>query len=151
MLPRLRVVTRRVEQVLANLIENAAHAVVDVARPSIELRARTVTPLHTGASGPDAAGPTDATPSSRFVALEVIDNGSGVDPENVPSLFDPFYTTKDPGKGTGLGLWNCERIALLLGGRVEVASSPGRTCFSLILPAADSERGEVLECPAAGS
>jgi signal transduction histidine kinase len=72
------------------------------------------------------------------VALEVLDNGPGIAEEHLPHVFDPFFTTKEPGKGTGLGLWNAHRCAELLGGTLEVASSPGRTCFSLILPASDT-------------
>jgi signal transduction histidine kinase len=73
------------------------------------------------------------------VALRVIDNGPGIDADLLPEIFDPFFTTKDPGAGTGLGLWNAHRLAELLGGRLEVESRPGSTCFSLVLPHADRD------------
>jgi two-component system C4-dicarboxylate transport sensor histidine kinase DctB len=69
----------------------------------------------------------------------VIDTGPGIPEEHLPHVFDPFFTTKEPGKGTGLGLWNAHRIAELLGGTLEVSSSPGRTCFSLILSGSDTQ------------
>ena len=72
------------------------------------------------------------------VALCVRDNGPGIAAHLLPEIFDPFFTTKDPGQGTGLGLWNAHRLAELLGGRLEVESRPGSTCFSLVLPLADS-------------
>jgi signal transduction histidine kinase len=121
----------RVEQVLVNLVENAAHALAGQRDPAprIELRARTSeTPEH----------PTRRLDDAVRIALEVVDNGPGIDPEHLPLIFEPFFTTKDPGVGTGLGLWNGHRVAELLGGSLEVASRPGRTVFSLLLPVADS-------------
>jgi two-component system NtrC family sensor kinase len=143
-LPEVEVDARRVDQVLVNLIENAAHALRGVAAKRIRLEAR---------RAPLAARPSrrsDDAPGASFVsrrvpdgvALEVIDNGPGVDPEHLPHVFDPFFTTKDPGEGTGLGLWNAHRIAELLGGRLEVTSESGRTCFSLVLPAVDTKRDD---------
>ena len=70
----------------------------------------------------------------------MIDNGPGIDPEHLPYVFDPFFTTKEPGEGTGLGLWNAHRLAELMGGRLEVTSQSGRTCFRLLLPVADTKR-----------
>ena len=82
------------------------------------------------------------------VTLAVLDNGPGIESEDLPHLFDPFFTTKEPGEGTGLGLWNCFRIAELLGGRLEVESEPGRTRFSLMLPVTDTgSRDDEPACP----
>jgi signal transduction histidine kinase len=144
-LPPLLVDGRRVEQVLVNLIENAAHAVregirdgsvatirIRVTRGCLRARARRRrgdAPLPSNEAGRDP----------EALALEVIDNGPGIDPEDVAHVFDPFFTTKDPGMGTGLGLWNGHRTAELLGGMLEVESRPGRTRFSLVLPVADTD------------
>jgi signal transduction histidine kinase len=72
------------------------------------------------------------------VAFDVLDNGPGIPAEDLPHVFDPFFTTKDPGVGTGLGLWNAHRTAELLSGHLRVESRPGRTRFSLVLPASDT-------------
>jgi signal transduction histidine kinase len=136
---------RRVEQVFVNLIENAAHALRSGGGRRIELAAR---------SGHAPSRPSrrssDAELASYLelrapdgVAFEVIDDGPGIDPEDLPRIFDPFFTTKGPDEGTGLGLWNAHRIAELLGGRLEVTSQSGRTCFRLVLPAADTPSGHV--------
>jgi signal transduction histidine kinase len=144
-LPAVRTDARRVEQILVNLIENAAFAVRGQALRRIDLRAdRAQAQLRPARRRDDQVEPSFV--SMRVpdaVALAVIDNGPGIDPEDMPQLFDPFFTTKDPGEGTGLGLWNCYRIAELLGGRLEAESEPGRTCFSLVLPATDTRAGDV--------
>ncbi len=144
-LPAVQTDPRRVEQILVNLIENAAFAVRGVAEPRIELCAYPArSQLRPSRRRDDEAQPlfiSQRRPDA--VALAVIDNGPGIDPEDLPQLFDPFFTTKDPGEGTGLGLWNCYRIAELLGGRLEAESEPGRTCFSLLLPVADTASGDV--------
>jgi signal transduction histidine kinase len=144
-LPPVRTDARRVEQILVNLIENAAFAVRGQALRRIDLRAdRAQAQLRPARRRDDQVEPSFV--SMRVpdaVALAVIDNGPGIDPEDMPQLFDPFFTTKDPGEGTGLGLWNCYRIAELLGGRLEAESEPGRTCFSLVLPATDTRAGDV--------
>ena len=141
-LPAIEVDLRRVEQIFTNLIENAAHALRGVSGARIELRAETT--HDTARPARRASDPSAA----RFVgqrapdavALRVIDNGPGIDPEHLPYVFDPFFTTKEPGEGTGLGLWNAHRLAEVMGGRLEVASQSGRTCFSLLLPVADTKR-----------
>jgi signal transduction histidine kinase len=142
-LPAVEVDRRRIEQIFVNLIENAAHALRGVSAPRIEISAQ---PAHDPAR--PARRATDRASASHSgerapdsVAFSVIDNGPGIDPEHLPYVFDPFFTTKDPGEGTGLGLWNAHRLAELLGGRLEVASQSGRTCFRLVLPAADTNGG----------
>jgi signal transduction histidine kinase len=60
-----------------------------------------------------------------FVWLSVRDRGEGIAAEILPHLFDPFFTTKAPGKGCGLGLSVCHRIATDVGGKIEVRSAAG--------------------------
>jgi signal transduction histidine kinase len=142
-LPEVDVDRRRVEQIFVNLIENAAHALRGASAPRIELGAeRTRDPARPARRASDRRDESHAgerAPDS--VAFTVTDNGPGIDPEHLPYVFDPFFTTKEPGEGTGLGLWNAHRLAELLGGRLEVASQSGRTCFRLVLPAADTNLG----------
>jgi len=70
-----------------------------------------------------------------FVAFEVADDGPGVPPEARAHLFEPYFTTKEAGKGTGLGLAQVYAFAREAGGTVEVESEPGRgATFRLLLP-----------------
>jgi two-component system NtrC family sensor kinase len=70
------------------------------------------------------------------VVVEVIDNGVGIQPENLPKIFEPFFTTKEVGKGTGLGLAVCYGILTEHGGTLDVQSSIGiGTTFTITLPA----------------
>jgi two-component system NtrC family sensor kinase len=69
------------------------------------------------------------------VELQVRDDGSGIDPELLPKLFEPFVTTKEVGKGVGLGLAVSKGIVARHQGQIEVESEYGRgTCFHVFLP-----------------
>ncbi|MGY2052691.1 PAS domain-containing protein [Methylobacterium sp. JK268] len=77
---------------------------------------------HAGATGP-------------FVALSVVDGGTGIEPDVLPRIFEPFFTTKSVGKGTGLGLSQVIGFAKQSGGDVDVASAVGHgSTFVLYLP-----------------
>jgi signal transduction histidine kinase len=77
-----------------------------------------------------------------FVRLSVTDSGSGIEPALLPRIFEPLFTTKELGKGTGLGLATVFAIVEHHHGRIEVESSPGcGTSFHVHLPLADA-------CPA---
>ncbi|HEY9077927.1 MAG TPA: ATP-binding protein [Anaerolineaceae bacterium] len=76
---------------------------------------------------------------SRFATNEyrviVADNGKGISPENLSRIFEPFYTTKAPNRGTGLGLSLCHRVIKSHGGHIQVDSNPGKgTKFVVSLP-----------------
>jgi two-component system, NtrC family, sensor kinase len=74
------------------------------------------------------------------VLAEVADTGSGITAEHLSMIFDPFFTTKDVGKGTGLGLSICYGIVEKHGGRIEVASEPGKgTVMTVIFPVEKEE------------
>lgn len=69
-----------------------------------------------------------------FVLAEFTDSGKGISPEIQDKIFDPFFTTKPPGEGSGLGLNIVRKIIDKHRGKIEVASQPGRTTFSVWLP-----------------
>ncbi len=69
------------------------------------------------------------------VRVTIADNGKGIPPAKLVRIFEPFYTTKGPGRGTGLGLTVCHRIAKQHGGKIEVDSEVGKgSQFTVILP-----------------
>ncbi len=106
---------------LVNLLTNSLHALRQVRdrRPEIAVRAR--------------------AEDGRLV-VTVRDNGPGIDPEMIPRIFDPFFTSKDVGDGLGLGLSICHTIVRNHGGRIEVSSQPGAwTEVMFDLPLADRE------------
>jgi ligand-binding sensor domain-containing protein/signal transduction histidine kinase len=70
-----------------------------------------------------------------MVVLEVSDTGTGMEKENVEKVFDPLFTTKEPGKGTGLGLFVVKQIVDEYKGKIEVRSKPGEgTTFKISFP-----------------
>jgi PAS domain S-box-containing protein len=84
---------------------------------------------------------TQMTPN-RLVEVRFRDTGIGIPPARLPRIFEPFYTTKEPGKGTGLGLAICQRILKETGGSIEVASQVGQgTTFTIWLPRASRGPG----------
>lgn len=69
------------------------------------------------------------------IQVSVRDNGRGIPAEQIPRIFEPFYTTKAPGRGTGLGLSLSNRIVKQHGGSIQVESQAGSgSCFTVILP-----------------
>lgn len=67
--------------------------------------------------------------------VTIADSGKGISPEKLLRIFEPFYTTKAPGRGTGLGLTVCQRIIKQHGGIIEVNSEPGKgSWFTVTLP-----------------
>jgi hypothetical protein len=73
--------------------------------------------------------------SGEYALIQVSDTGSGINEEALERLFQPFFTTKPKGQGTGLGLWTVYRILRQLGGGISVDSTPGKgTRFELLLP-----------------
>ena len=108
------------EQVLINLLINACDA---YASNHIALADRRVC---------IAAEPQDDT-----VVITVRDWAGGIPATLLPRIFEPFVTTKAPGKGTGMGLAVCLRMINTMGGTLDVASSNGSTCFVITLPVAE--------------
>jgi len=106
------------QQVLVNLVKNAAEAALDE-------------------HGPGGGGKVLITAGKELghILLEVSDNGVGIPEDRRAVVFDPFYTTKPPGKGTGLGLNVVYRIVTKYRGTVQVQSDEGEgTSFQVRLP-----------------
>lgn len=118
----------QLHQVLLNLAVNARDAMPEGG--VLTLAARRVV-LDEAAVRP-AAGMR----AGAFVRLAVIDTGTGIPPEVVEQIFEPFYTTKPRGKGTGLGLSSAYGIVRSHGGFIEVRSAVGvGTEFGVVIPA----------------
>jgi signal transduction histidine kinase len=66
--------------------------------------------------------------------VEIWDSGPGIEPGLKSRIFEPFYTTKAPGRGLGLGLDTVQRIVTKHSGYTNVESKPGATCFQVRLP-----------------
>jgi PAS domain S-box-containing protein len=70
-----------------------------------------------------------------LIKVSVTDSGQGIPKDQISRIFEPFYTTKEPGRGTGLGLSVCHQIVTRHGGQIRVISQPGEgTTFTVILP-----------------
>jgi two-component system NtrC family sensor kinase len=113
-LPLIRCDHGQIEQVILALVMNAIDAMPNGGNLTLGSR-----------KGP---GPDE-------IQLEVRDDGVGMPPDVLANLFEPFFTTKERGRGLGLGLAISRNIVDRHGGRIEVASEPGRgTTFTITLP-----------------
>jgi two-component system, cell cycle sensor histidine kinase and response regulator CckA len=120
----------QIQQVLLNLCLNARDAMPDGG--TLRLRAE-----NRRLDAATAARIEGARPGA-FLVLHVEDTGTGMDPHVLREMWRPFYTTKAPGKGTGLGLPTVRGIVEKHSGFIEVSSAPGRgSCFRIHLPAAE--------------
>ncbi|MEO8213305.1 MAG: ATP-binding protein [Myxococcales bacterium] len=118
------------DQVLLNLAMNARDAMPHGGQVIIETEERSLTKE-------ERAVTPDASPG-RHVCLRLTDTGSGIGAKHLPRIFEPFYTTKEPGKGTGLGLATVFGIVKQHGGWVAVQTEVGRgSTFEIFLPASD--------------
>lgn len=116
-LPRVRGFVGELNQVWANLLDNALDAIPDAGRVDVL-----------------------ANREHQQVVVRIVDNGSGIPEEILHRIFDPFFSTKPVGLGTGLGLDIVRRLVRHNDGDISVESQPGRTEFRVGLPiAADAE------------
>jgi signal transduction histidine kinase len=110
-LPEIEAFGSELNQVWTNILDNA----IDAMGGTGEIRIR-------------------ALARDADVVVEICDNGPGMPPEVRERIFEPFYTTKPPGSGTGLGLHISHNVVARHGGRINLRSRPGETCFEVILP-----------------
>jgi len=111
-LPRLRTDAPLLRQVVLNLMTNALQAVD---------RGGSIT--------------VSAWADAESLSISVNDNGPGIAPENMEKIFNPFFTTKPPGQGTGLGLSLCHNLVSGMSGHIWVESQPGQgATFIVRLP-----------------
>jgi signal transduction histidine kinase/putative methionine-R-sulfoxide reductase with GAF domain len=88
------------------------------------------------AMGPDGTLTVRSRPTRDEIEIEFEDEGPGIPDETLARIFEPFFTTKPPGQGTGLGLAIAQGIVTDHGGRLQVASWPGKgSTFRVVLPA----------------
>ena len=126
---RVNVDAGQVEQVVLNLAINARDAMPGGGTVTIETANVVVD-------------------GGRHVVLAIGDTGAGIDEAIREHLFEPFYTTKEPGHGTGLGLATVYGIVKQSGGSISVCSERGRgTTFKVLLPSAMHERDSAEEPP----
>jgi signal transduction histidine kinase/DNA-binding NarL/FixJ family response regulator len=118
-LGRIKIDQGRMEQILLNLVVNARDAMPRGGDLSITARNESVL----------------KNQCSEWVVLEVTDSGTGIEPSVQERMFEPFYTTKEPGKGTGLGLSIVRDFVVESGGEISVRSATGQgTTFVLRFP-----------------
>lgn len=119
--PRIQTEPGKLEQVFLNLLLNAVQSLPEVSPRPQKIK------IHTFYSDSDKA-----------VVIEISDTGAGIPKEHLQHIFEPFYTTKPMGSGTGLGLFVCHNIVSLQGGVLNVSSVLGEgTTFTISLPALD--------------
>ncbi len=121
----------QLRQVFVNCLLNSADAVAEARRNGgglIEVVTQVVT--------------ARSNATDNMIRIRISDNGAGIAPEHLDNIFDPFYTTKDTGKGTGLGLSVSLSIIEALGGRMQMKSKKGEgSTLSVFLPLQQFKKG----------
>lgn len=126
-LAQIKADKRQLEQVIMNLVVNARDAIGGAGAIRVVTENRTLRK----AMVRDRA----IVPAGDYVVVNVIDTGHGIAPDKLPKIFEPFYTTKRVGEGTGLGLSTAYGIVKQTGGYIFVDSEVGKgATFSLLFP-----------------
>jgi signal transduction histidine kinase len=111
-LPEIEAWGSELNQVWTNLIDNAADAMDG--KGGISIRARRF--------------------DADEIQVTICDTGPGIPADVASKIFEPFFTTKPPGIGSGLGLHISHNVVVRHGGRIDLETEPGRTCFLVTLP-----------------
>ncbi|HVJ18359.1 MAG TPA: ATP-binding protein [Polyangiaceae bacterium] len=128
----------QVEQLLMNLSANACDAMPRGGSLHVDIRDRTL-----------SEGEVAELAPGNYVEISVGDTGSGISAEVQQHMFEPFYTTKAAGRGTGLGLATVFGLVSQLKGHISVRSSPGAgSTFTVLLPQASAEHALQAALPA---
>ena len=163
-LPMVHADRQQLRQVFINLATNAADAMPGggTLKIAVGMEEKSLGVMECGSRGGmeergarsgDSASTTpplhhSTTPSSapRGIFIEFTDTGAGIPPESLSKLFEPFYTTKPEGQGTGLGLPICKRIIDEHHGELTIESEVGKgTTVRMELPVQNGSNGHYLE------
>ncbi len=153
----------QLEQVLVNLVLNATDSIAEASTEGV-ITVRTRRALHGSRDPsprlrrkddpegvdyshlrrmrepPDVFQPSPLKEGALIARIEIADNGAGLRPDEAQRIFDPFYTTKAPGQGTGLGLAVSARLIDGMRGQIRAEDNPdGGAVFSISLPAIDGD------------
>jgi two-component system, cell cycle sensor histidine kinase and response regulator CckA len=117
-------------QILMNLCTNAAQAMEETGgRLEIKVETRFI-----------AEGVVEACPAGEYAEITVSDNGPGIDPDIMARLFDPYFTTREVGKGSGLGLAVVHTLVKNHNGTITVENRPEKgAVFTMLLPMVDGQ------------
>lgn len=133
-LPHASLDADKMQQVFVNLFTNACHAMSAGGLLSVTAQAKRLTEQ-------EAAGPAGSRAGSRLragqvaILVQIGDNGTGILPDHLTRIFDPYFTTKPMGSGTGLGLTVTKTIIDMHGGRIQLDNrEEGGVIVSLLLP-----------------
>lgn len=132
-LPPVRLDRNKMKQVFVNLFTNACHAMPRGGSLTVRTRVRQIT--ETEISHDAGARHADRfRAGTSVVEIDVLDNGTGIPEETLAQVYDPFFTTKETGQGTGLGLTVTKKIVELHGGTIEVRNrKEGGVAVTLLL------------------
>lgn len=134
---QLRGNATQIQQIVVNLINNAIYAVHSAKRPEVRVE------LEKFEASPEFKRRHPSLTSKRLAKIVVEDNGIGMSKHELERIFDPFYTTKPIGKGTGLGLAMVASLVEQHGGIIEVDSDPGRGArFEVFLPLLEQKQSQ---------
>jgi two-component system NtrC family sensor kinase len=139
----VRMDPQRLQQVFVNLIQNA----LDAGARQVRIEARLARdgdwpPVGAALVVGERLGPEGGVAErvEPGVLIRVADDGPGIPPDRIDRILDPFYTTRQPGEGTGLGLYIVSEIIREQGGAIAVSSPPeGGACFALWLAGGDTQ------------
>lgn len=116
-IPKTMIDPQQIEQVLVNLIINASHAMEGISGAKLTLKTKS---------------------HNHKVVITIADNGPGIPQDKLEKIWEPFFTTKDQGKGTGLGLYICQNIIEENNGDIDVMNSDtGGAIFTIKFPLTD--------------
>jgi PAS domain S-box-containing protein len=142
-LPFIKGSSQQLQQVLLNLVLNAKDALNEKYPESNPNKRITISARVSQDSWPVVSAPADSALPRQVVHLTVRDEGTGIAPDHLEQLFTPFFTTKRPNRGAGLGLSISHKIIENHQGRIEVISEPGVfTKFVVILPVSSDQTPE---------
>ena len=120
-LPCISADVKQLQEILFNIIRNGAQAIDGIGNITVIAKS-----------------------NARNVSIFIKDTGSGISKRNLQQIFNPFFTTKEPGKGTGLGLFIVKQIVEKNGGTISVKSEIGKgTTFLLVFPISNTEQESV--------